>query len=325
MIPTTANRVVAEKIKMVVKTAPKVSSSLAFKPRQTVPSAQAARVQTAPKVVEKKVESTVQVSTVPTIATNEVVKDLNSSLTEEFNTNSSYDVRDAYDPRQPNDYIAYCEERLERRKQLRLQEENNRHMQAAEEARAQLEQERRDASQRGDYQSLMNSAGVQSSEAGAGVAAAGGGGPGMGRGRGRGLNNLPAWMTQQLAATAAAPASAFDSAAQASSEQFSDAPVPAPTAAAVVGVKRKAQGLFSKPSCVLLLKNMVAAQEVDDQLAAETMQECLKYGPVTGCVVHTVPPTASEGVQGGVDCLDEERVRTFVEFERQDSAIRAFR
>lgn len=313
---------------MIVKSAPKVSSSLAFKPRQTAPSTQAARILAAPKVVEAKLEHqkevpTVHVSSVPTTVAHEAVKDLNSSLTEEFNTNSSYDVRDAYDPKQPNDYIAYCEERLERRKQLRLQEENNRHMQAAEKARAQLEQERRDASQRGDYQSLLNSAGVHSSEANGGIGgAASGAAQGMGRGRGRGLNNLPAWMTQQLATTAAVASDSGSSSV--SAEQFTDASAPttaAPSAGVgVVGVKRKAQGMFSKPSCVLLLKNMVAAQEVDDQLAPETMQECLKYGPVAGCVVHTV----ASGIEG-VACPEEERVRTFVEFERQDSAIRAFR
>lgn len=63
----------------------------------------------------------------------------------------------------------------------------------------------------------------------------------------------------------------------------------APAAASISGVKRK-QGLFSKPSCVLLLKNMVSAEEVDDALADETSAECLKYGPVASCLVQVGQP-----------------------------------
>lgn len=103
--------------------------------------------------------------------------------------------------------------------------------------------------------------------------------------------------------------------------QFSDA---APVQPVVVGVKRKQLGMFSRPSCVVLLKNMVALEEVDDQLGAETTQECLKYGPVHSCLIYTEPRRPDQQ-QGGASCPEEERVRTFVEFERQDSAIRAFR
>ena len=84
----------------------------------------------------------------------------------------------------------------------------------------------------------------------------------------------------------------------------------------MLGVKRK-QGLFSKPSCVLLLKNMVSAEEVDDQLADETSGECLKDGPVASCLVQTLPAT----VDGSL-VPDHERVRTFVKFETQESAVR---
>jgi hypothetical protein len=47
-------------------------------------------------------------------------------LEEEFNVNSSFEVFNSYDPHQPNDYIQYCAERLERKKQRLLNEERQR-------------------------------------------------------------------------------------------------------------------------------------------------------------------------------------------------------
>lgn len=85
--------------------------------------------------------------------------------------------------------------------------------------------------------------------------------------------------------------------------------------------KKKKAGLFSKPSCVLLLKNMVSYLEAEaeslEQLADETQAECLKYGPVRTCLVRTLPT-----VMERLEVPDCERVRTFVQFERQDSAVR---
>jgi splicing factor 45 len=90
--------------------------------------------------------------------------------------------------------------------------------------------------------------------------------------------------------------------------------------AVAVGVKRKQTSQFNKPSLVLLLKNMVGPDEVDEQLGPETQQECQRYGPVASCLVHALPPSVA-----GLRCPDEERVRTFVEFHSQESAVRAFR
>lgn len=251
-----------------------------------------------------------------------------SETKDEFNTNSSFDIEDAYDPNRPNDYIAYCSERLERRKQARVQEDNMRRMDEADRAREALEKERREAAQRGDYQTLLSSA-ISMSSAGVGMAVgagtgtgaegagSSGDGAGRGRGRGRGLVNLPAWMTQQQQFTE--PAVVAHTSPQpldqpSTGEQFLDAA----GTVGIVGIKRK-QGV-NKPSCVILLKNMVGAAEVDEQLAAETQQECLKYGPVEHCVVHTVPAHFE-----GVLCPDLERVRTFVSFQSQESAVKAFR
>ncbi len=80
-------------------------------------------------------------------------------------------------------------------------------------------------------------------------------------------------------------------------------------------------GLFANPSCVVLIKNMVGPGEVDASLVPDTTAECLKYGPVNRVVVHEVSISDRQRLQ----CPDEECVRTFVAFERQDSAIRAFR
>lgn len=90
-----------------------------------------------------------------------------------------------------------------------------------------------------------------------------------------------------------------------------------------VGMKRKTGGLISKPSCVVLLRNMDTVDEygqVDPTLAQETQQECERYGPVNDCVVYVVSDSDSDRT-----CPPEEQVRIFVEFTRQDSAARALR
>ena len=291
-IPSAAQKV---KLVSVVKNTPKVSSTLAFRPRQAVPKngivaipAKQTELKSGAQLLAQSLDVVSEIFTEPP-QQQEV-----SNTTEEFNTNSSYEVNEAYDPKRPNDYIAYCEERLERRKQMRLQEENRKHMQAAEEARTLLEQERRDAASRGDYQSLLSSAGVHAAVADNVGGGGGGIGVSMGRGRGRGVANLPAWMTQQMAAATPITTAATEdnnyprlsSSDETAAGQFSDA---APVQPVVVGVKRKQLGMFSRPSCVVLLKNMVALEEVDDQLGAETTQECLKYGPVHSCLIYTEP------------------------------------
>lgn len=254
------------------------------------------------------------------------------------NENSSWDLlgEEEYDVNTPNDYIAYCEERLEQRKFEKLQKENKRLILEQESNRTKVEQERREASMKGDYAHFMpgnsfntntpsnapmdsqtmqipSSASMMPPQAGAG------------RGRGRGaLSNLPAWMT----ALNAQAASGGEEPTPQHPDQFNDMAPPRPAGEATgppgvppgsIGVKRT-KGLFSKPSCVVLLKNMVGPCEVDAVLADETKQECLKYGPVSMCVVFEV-----ESESGGRVTPDDERVRTFVAFERQESAVKAYR
>uniref|UniRef100_A0A8C2BIC6 Splicing factor 45 n=1 Tax=Cyprinus carpio TaxID=7962 RepID=A0A8C2BIC6_CYPCA len=66
------------------------------------------------------------------------------------------------------------------------------------------------------------------------------------------------------------------------------------------------------PTKVVLLRNMVGRGEVDEDLEAETKEECEKYGKVIKCVIFEI---------AGVS--DEEAVRIFLEFERVESAIKA--
>ncbi|XP_036373757.1 splicing factor 45 isoform X2 [Megalops cyprinoides] len=66
------------------------------------------------------------------------------------------------------------------------------------------------------------------------------------------------------------------------------------------------------PTKVVLLRNMVGRGEVDEDLEAETKEECEKYGKVIKCVIFEI---------SGVS--DEEAVRIFLEFERVESAIKA--
>jgi hypothetical protein len=61
---------------------------------------------------------------------------------------------------------------------------------------------------------------------------------------------------------------------------------------------------------------MVGPNEVDGALATETKDECQKYGAVVKCVVFEVKDA---------NCPAEEAVRTFVHFERQEGAVKAYR
>nr|KAF6432224.1 RNA binding motif protein 17 [Rousettus aegyptiacus] len=63
------------------------------------------------------------------------------------------------------------------------------------------------------------------------------------------------------------------------------------------------------PTKVVLLRNMVGAGEVDEDLEVETKEECEKYGKVGKCVIFEIPGAP-----------DDEAVRIFLEFERVESA-----
>eukprot|EP00638_Chattonella_subsalsa_P006440 CAMPEP_0117740616 /NCGR_PEP_ID=MMETSP0947-20121206/4446_1 /TAXON_ID=44440 /ORGANISM="Chattonella subsalsa, Strain CCMP2191" /LENGTH=388 /DNA_ID=CAMNT_0005556761 /DNA_START=126 /DNA_END=1295 /DNA_ORIENTATION=+ len=225
------------------------------------------------------------------------------------------EVSDPYDPARPNDYTAFCKERVAKRKEEERQRELKKYMEQQEQERAKLEEARRLAAE------------------GLGPFNMGAAARGRGRaGRGRGVSNLPAWMSKQEQKPPATglPRPGGDS------EQFKDevegpngpqlpSPAQRPSGPGTVPPpgpgsmlpppKPKKKGLFSNPTKVVLLKNMVGPGEVDADLAPETKEECTKYGPVKECVVHE---------ETDKNLPDEEIVRTFVAFERQDAAIKAF-
>lgn len=93
---------------------------------------------------------------------------------------ATYDCLDPYDPSKPNDYLKYCEERFEKKRQKQVEEDNRKAIVEAERMRDAVEKERAKAMEEGDL------ARVQASLIGSG------------RGRGRGMTNLPAWLTDSL-------------------------------------------------------------------------------------------------------------------------------
>jgi hypothetical protein len=112
--------------------------------------------------------------------------------------------------------------------------------------------------------------------------------------------------------------------------------VEAPTAIYGSTRRRGVKGGITKPSTVVLLKNMVSAEEVDPLLAHETTSECRRYGEVKSCQVYVVggENVNAEGCVVSVDasereqaesCPDEQRVRTFVKFVTQEAAVRAYK
>lgn len=99
-----------------------------------------------------------------------------------------------------------------------------------------------------------------------------------------------------------------------------------------MAMKKRKKALFRNPTRVLLLKNMLApgeGAEEDDEFAIEVGDECTKYGPVSRCVVREASGESllvekETGISRVSVIPDCERVRTFVQFERLDAAIRAF-
>lgn len=340
-------------------TVSKLSSSSATKPQQTTP---VQSIRLAVPVVSTEIISQKRSADVVSSADFH-----NQHQSQGANTSlgASFDVEDPYEPSRPNDYLRWCEERLEKKRLDKLAEDNKIKIFEAEKIRIEMEKERAQAMESGDLQRIQSTLGA-------------------GRGRGRGLSNLPAWMAQY-----AAPSSSQEGPPNNGGGQFDDreegtaasrimskmghqqgeglgrdgqgivnalehrkgsggggqimvdeadrqriamraiaaklalvaASDPdiegAPSAAmgAPMAPPKRKMGLFSNPSCVVLLKNMVGPGEVDEMLAEECKQECSKYGPVNTCVIFEV----SEA------CPVEEAVRTFVFFERQESAVKAFR
>jgi hypothetical protein len=421
------NKKTAPKFLMPQPTVKRAALAASFKPRQaakatvtppTVPASLAqpsgllGPVVTSEIITRKKLgESDAHVTLLSVDASFPSIFDQSSITSPDIEPSNpaslTYDSKDPYDPSKPNDYITWCEERMNRRKMRQLEKENKKAIEEMERVRAALEAERALAMQQGDMAKLQATL------------------PSMGRGRGRGMSNLPAWMTASgndmggieggstLQSPMKQPSQESDSdiaqyqrqgqfddvsaddgsmadlgsrmlsnmgyegrgtglgkagqgmvnaiqvsrgdggqarlnvtdddndrfmrtrverrdvhtaaegssinASTVSDESLFGNASNASSGGGLVGAKRK--GLFSNPSCVVLIKNMVAAGDVDSNLAPETKEECHKYGQVKSCLVREVPPSLPwcEFVP------ESERVRTFVCFDRQDSAVRAYR
>jgi splicing factor 45 len=86
------------------------------------------------------------------------------------------------------------------------------------------------------------------------------------------------------------------------------------------GSKRKFAQI-SKPTTVLLIQNMVpSADNVDTQeLANETKEECSKYGQVLHCEIYVLSCHQYRRLP------EEKRVRVFIQFQKQDAAVKAWK
>ncbi|XP_078489551.1 splicing factor 45 isoform X1 [Ciona intestinalis] len=76
--------------------------------------------------------------------------------------------------------------------------------------------------------------------------------------------------------------------------------------------KKSVTDLLKNPTKVICLRNMVGPGEVDDDLEAETKEECSKYGSVNKCLIFEM-----HGV------TEDEAIRIFIEFDRMESAIKS--
>eukprot|EP01112_Ceratiomyxa_fruticulosa_P009943 TRINITY_DN2610_c0_g1_i2.p1 TRINITY_DN2610_c0_g1~~TRINITY_DN2610_c0_g1_i2.p1 ORF type:complete len:464 (-),score=128.56 TRINITY_DN2610_c0_g1_i2:1125-2516(-) len=79
--------------------------------------------------------------------------------------------------------------------------------------------------------------------------------------------------------------------------------------------KKPGMAIPKSTSKVLLLKNMVGPGEVDPDLESEVASECSKYGQVSKCLIF-------ECLKGSLP--DEQAVRIFVQFGREESAVKAY-
>lgn len=193
----------------------------------------------------------------------------------------TFDVEDPYDPSKPNDYLQLCAERKEMRRINQLVEENQIILEEQQRLREMKERERASAIERGDIQKLQEIGG------------------GVGRGRGRGnISNLPAWMTAKTPLTESESIHSIDIASGQFDNDSDDE-----------GRSKKRMLLSdgNNPTLVVLLRNIVAIGNVDDQLADEVRYECEeKYGRVDAVLVHEI--------------FRANEVRTFVKFQSQRSA-----
>ncbi len=158
---------------------------------------------------------------------------------------------DMYDPMEPNDYLAYKQNKKNEDMRKDLERQAKKTLELQLQLREQIEEERKKVLESGDVDKIIES---RTDGSGGGIV-----GRGRGRGRGRGMSNLPAWLIkkqQENQVESSTPRQQKDG-------QFDDAMIP------------KKQGY------IVVLSNMVGPDEVDDELKEEVKEECeLKCGKV---------------------------------------------
>ncbi|KAH8049939.1 hypothetical protein JL721_11513 [Aureococcus anophagefferens] len=214
-------------------------------------------------------------------------------------------VEDPYDPANPNDYVEIQKQKELAKAYERREKQRQVHLEKLEAEQARLAEERQRAAKR-----AMES-GDLGAMSGLGL------GSGNQMGRGRGVSNLPAWMKTRKAEPPK-PAPAPEPEAAPFESAFDDGDVaPAPAAAPSAQpniVPTLASRPLKTPTRVLLLKNMVAPDEMDAEFRKEeTRSECGKYGAVEADDVFLAPHAP-----------EDEAVRVFLAFSEKKHAIRAF-
>lgn len=266
-----------------------------FKPRQTTAATSASRSNTAKNLSDDQLQQTSNSNIQSHISKS--ILDTKTSLDSFADEKTlNFECDDEYDPSRPNDYLQWCEERLEQKRIARVAEENATLLEEQERERRKREDERAEAVKSGDMQRLQEMVST-------------------GRGRGRGVVNLPSWMTNNMTSIGSNinDISLSEGVSESKDPRFDDAdgdlmqkPMPSSQ------VKRAA---IMKPSKVVLILNMVTPSDVDPNLREEVISECSKYGDIRSCEIVVVDE----------DIPVEQRVRTFIEFERQQSAVTAYR
>ena len=272
-----------------------------FKPRQTITK------DAAPKKPAITPVAFSSLPAVPTLAPPDFSMAAPAS-DEKFMEVGSFESEDPYDPSRPNDYLLYCEERLELKRLKRLEKENERLLQERERERERVERERQEAIEKGDVGRLEASLGS--------------------RGRGRGLSNLPSWMTAGTAASASEveTASLQDMPSQimkrmgheegsglgkhgqgitraivVKHEGYNRGSISGEIPSDTPPSSKKPRMKVVAPSCTVLIEDFFEDLENEVHIRDRVTRCCLKYGTVTECRVH---------------CEQDVRRRVFVTFSK---------
>lgn len=153
-----------------------------------------------------------------------------------------------------------------------------------------------------------------------------GGGQG-GRGRG-GNSNLPAWMTMTTTTQQSQPQPQQQSQPEGEGKEVERGVGCSYSSGSSTKedsddtANNRKRGMFTNPSCVLLLKNI--GKKMDSNLEKEMAEECEKYGSIRSCVVRECHEALGGGPES-VGSIEKGHVQVFICFAKQESAVRAFR